>query len=78
MSGAQALAYAWALFNKIKGLRVLYYALDYVRIISRLFPIIIFHYLPLPLLDYLDNVDAFFRPKKGGSPHFRKTPPSKI
>ena len=37
----------------------------------------IMYYLSPPLGDNRDNVDAFFRPKKG-NPHIWNTPPSKI
>jgi len=60
--------------NKNKHLAQNYNVLDYMRIILGLCADYIMHYLSPPLGDNRDNVDAFFRPKKGKPPYLEDPP----
>jgi len=64
--------------NKINDLGGNLNEFDYMRIILGLYRDYIIYYLSPPLGDYLDNVDAFFRPKKGSPPYLGTLPPQKI
>ena len=72
--GAGSYAIAWVFSWKIKHLRGNLNAFDYMGIISGLCADYIIYYLSPPLGDNRDNVDAFFRPKKGKSPYLEDPP----